>query len=184
MRNRRFLIAMLLLGPVPGLCWSRASESLPRFTDEREAAALCFIRKHSPEALVLLTQLKKDSPIQYQHEIREVFHVTELLAGLQDEPKRYDLELKIWKTESRAHALVARLATPSEDERRKVEALLLELARELVDLDIGVLEWKAEQLDKELLEVKDELSRNREQIDKVTRSRYEGLIGKVKKVRK
>ena len=60
----------------------------------------------------------------------------------------------------------------------------LELARELVDLDVQVLEWKAEQLDKELGELKDELAKNREQIDKVTRSRFDGLVNKVKKPRK
>jgi hypothetical protein len=163
---------------------SAAEDSLPRFTEEREAAALFFVRKHAPEVLALLAQLKKDNLAQYQNEIREVFRVTELLADLEDLPRRHDLELKIWKAESRALALVARLATPNEEDRRKVEASLLELARELVDLDIQVLEWKGEMLDKEIGEIKDELARTRENIDKVTRSRYEGLVGKVRKPRK
>jgi hypothetical protein len=47
-----------------------------------------------------------------------------------------------------------------------------------------VLELKAEQLDKELGEIKDDLAKTRDQIDKVTRTRYEGLLDKVKKARK
>jgi hypothetical protein len=181
----RTLPTLLLLGVIVSAAPAAPrADDLPRFTEEREAAALFFIKKHAPEVVPLLEQLKKDNLTQYQHEIREVFHVTELLADLQDEPRRYDLELKIWKTESKAYALVARLSTPSEEERKKVETALQELARELVDLDIQVLELKAEQLDKELGEVKDELAKTREQIDKVTRSRYEALQSQVKKRKK
>jgi hypothetical protein len=172
-----------LLTLVLALAGSRA-DPLPRFTEEREAAALFFVKKHAAEVLPLLAQLKKTNLAQYQQEIREVFYVTELLAELQDEPRRYELELKIWKTESKAHALVARLSTPSQEERKRVEANLHELAKELVELDIQVLELKAEQLDKELGDIKDELSRTRDQFDKVARTRYEGLLGKVRKLRK
>jgi hypothetical protein len=180
MRTGLTLILVLFLG----LAWTRAGDAPPRFTEEREAAAVYFVRKHAPEVLPLLMQLKKDSPTQYQHEIREVFYVTELLAELMDDPKRHELELRIWKAESRARALTARLSIPAEDERKKVEANLQEMARELVELDIQVLELKAEQLDKELSETKEELVRTREQIDKATRTRYEGLVGKVKKPRR
>src|SRR5690242_11756353 len=76
--------------------------SLPRFTETREAAALFFVKKHVPEVLPLLEQLKKSNPTQYQQEIREVFQVTEMLADLQDDPPRQELELKVWKTETRA----------------------------------------------------------------------------------
>ncbi len=157
---------------------------LPRFTEEREAAARFFIKKHVPEVLPLLEELKKSNPAQYQQEVREVFKVTEMLADLQDDPRRHDLELKIWKTESKAHALVAQLSTPKEEQRKKVEANLQEMARELVDLDIQVLELKADQLDKELGEVKDELAKTRDNLDKNIKARYEGLVDQAKKRKK
>jgi len=159
----------------------KAEDALPRFTEEREAGALFFIRKYVPEIVPLLEQLKKTNAAQYQHEIREVFHVTEMLADLQDDPRRHDLELKVWITESKARALVARLSTPNEAERKKAEAGLQELARELVDLDVQILELKAEQLDKELGEVKEELTKMREQADKEIRLRYEGLLDQARK---
>jgi hypothetical protein len=155
--------------------------NLPRFTEEREAAARFFIKKHVPEILPLLDELKKNNPASYQQEIREVFQVTEMLADLQDDPRRHDLELRIWTAESKAHALIAKLATPKEDERKKVEASLQELARELVELDIQVLELKAEQLDKELGGINQELSKARDHMDRDVKKRYEGLLNQAKK---
>jgi hypothetical protein len=35
------------------------TSNLPRFTEEREAAALFFVKKHVPELLPLLEELKK-----------------------------------------------------------------------------------------------------------------------------
>ena len=160
-----------------------APPELPRFTEEREAAALHFLKRHVPELLPLLDELKKNAPVQYQHEIREVFRVTEMLADLQDDPRRHDLELKIWKTETRAHALVARLAVPK-DERKKIETDLHDMARDLVDLDIQVLELKIDQLDKELAELKEELNRTRDQMDRTVKVKYDWLLEQGKKHRK
>jgi hypothetical protein len=158
--------------------------SLPRFTEEREAAALFFVKKNAPEIAPLLDQLKKDSEVQYQREIREIFQVTEYLAELQDDPRRHDLELKIWKTENKVYLLVAKLPALSEDERKKTEASIHDLARELVNLDIQVLELRSDRLSKELADVKDGLAKARDQIDKQTQSRYEALLEQAKKRKK
>jgi hypothetical protein len=177
-------VCVLLAGRLGAAPLNERENSLPRFTEEREAAALFFVKKHVPEVLPLLTQLKKANPRQYQQEIREVFQVTEMLAELQDEPRRHELELKIWKAETRASVLVAKLSTPNDEERKKVEAGLQELAKELVDLDIQVLEHKADVLDKELGTVKDELARARDQMEKQTETRYKGLLEQAKKRKK
>ncbi|HEV3235413.1 MAG TPA: hypothetical protein VGZ25_00395 [Gemmataceae bacterium] len=159
-------------------------KSLPRFTEEREAAALFFVKKHLPELLPLLEQLKKNGIQQYRTEIREIFQATEWLADLQDDTRRHDLELKIWKAENKAFALAAQLSTAVQEERKKIEVQLQELSKELVDLDVQVLEYKAEQLDKELGEVKDELAKAKENNDKQVKDRYEMLLEKAKKRRK
>ncbi|MCS6850245.1 MAG: hypothetical protein NZ700_03630 [Gemmataceae bacterium] len=178
----RWVMATGLL--LVGGLWAADDAALPRFTEEREAAALFFVRKHLPELLPLLDELKKNNVANYQRQIREIFHVTELLADLRDEPRRYELELRIWQTENRAHVLVARLATPNDEVRQRLEAMLQTLARELVELEMQVLEFRAEQLDKELGEVKEELARLRENPDKEARERYESLLDKARKRRK
>jgi hypothetical protein len=185
MRTALILLGSLVLAAGLAASPARADRSsLPRFTEEREAAALFFVKKHIPELLPLLEDLKKSNPARYQQEVREIFQVTEMLAELQDEPRRHELELKIWKCENRAHVLVARLATPKEEERKKILEQLRELARELVDLDIQDLELQAEQLDKEVGEVKDELARAREQVEQNVKARYEELLDKAKKPKK
>jgi hypothetical protein len=182
---------LVLLGTlvfVPIQSWASAPESdpkpLPRFTEEREAAALFFVKKHLPESVPLLEQLKKNSLQQYRTEIREIFQATEWLADLQDDTRRHELELKIWKAENKAFAVAAQLSTVPEEERKKIEVQLQDLAKELVDLDVQVLEYKSEQLDKELGELKDELAKAKENNDKQIKDRYEMLLEKAKKRRK
>jgi plasmid stabilization system protein ParE len=157
---------------------------LPRFTEEREAAALCFLRKNASDLLSLVEHLKKDNPTRYQHEIRAVFQVAEMLADLEEDPARHDLELEIWKIESKAHSLAARLPNQLDTERRKSEAELQKMARQLVDLDTRVLVLKAEQAEKELSEIRDELAKARDQGPARAKARYDNLIEQGRKRRK
>src|SRR5262245_55115605 len=149
-------VAVVLLAPAIA-----PAEPLPRFTEEREAAALHFVRKHCPELVPLLDELKKANRTAYELQIRETFQVTELLAELQDDSKRYDLELKIWKAENKALVLVAKLATPKEDERKVIEGQLQALAKELVELEVQSLEHRVELIQSELASAKDELTKFR-----------------------
>jgi hypothetical protein len=151
-----------------------------QFTEEREAAALHFVKKHVPELVPLLEQLKRNNQAQYQREICAIFQVTEWLADLRDDDRRHNLELKIWIAENKANALITQLSTPLEEDRKRVEEGLQNLAKELVELEIQVLELKAEQLEKELSEVKDELGKTRETSDKKIKERYESLLDKAK----
>lgn len=162
-------------------CAAPAGDPLPRFTEEREAAALHFVRKHCPELVPLLEDLKRANRAAYELQVRETFQVTELLADLQDDPKRYELELKIWKAENKAFVLVAKLATPKEDDRKAIEDQLLALAKELVELDVRSLEHRAEVLRAELATTKDELSKLRDNFDRTVKERHEGLMEKARK---
>jgi hypothetical protein len=170
--------------------WLRAAtgkapaDKLPRYTEEREAAALHFVKKNLPELLPVLARLKKNSRTQYQREVREIFYDTELLAELSEDASRYQLELKIWKAENKARLLIAKLSTPNEERRKMLQGQIRSLAKELVDLDLKVLKRKAEQLDKELGEVKEEMSRITDNKDKIARERFKGLLNKAKKPKK
>jgi hypothetical protein len=157
---------------------------LPRFTEEREAAALCFLKKNASELLSLLERLKRDNPARYQQEIRAVFQVAEMLADLEEDPQRHDLELQIWKLESKAHSLAARLQGQGEVERRTTEVELQKMARQLVDLDTRVLELKTEQAEKELSDLREELSKARGQVSDRTKARYDSLVEQGRKRRK
>jgi len=155
--------------------------SLPRFTEEREAAALHFVRKHCPELLPLLEELKRTNRPLYERQILETFQVTELLADLLDDPKRYEVELRIWKTENQAMVLVAQLTTAKPEERDSLDQRLQHLARELIELEAQAIECRIELLQAELAFHKEELAKHRDQIDRLARERYEALLEKARK---
>jgi hypothetical protein len=163
--------------------WLPAADALPRFTEEREAAALHFVRKQCPEQVPLLEELKKSNRATYEDKIRETFQITELLADLQEDPKRYELELKIWKAENKAIVLVAKLATLRDDDRRLIEEQLKTLAKELVDLELLSLEHRVEVLTTELTIARDELTKARDSLDRTTKEKYDSLIEKARKKR-
>ncbi len=158
-----------------------AAAPLPRFTEEREAAALHFIRKHCPELLPLMEDLKRTNRPLYERQILETFRVSEMLAELLDDPKRYDLELKIWKAENQALVVVAQLAAAAAEDRPALEQRLLVLARELVELDAQTLENRIAFLQSELAFHREELSKIRDHFDEAVKARYESLLERIKK---
>ena len=166
---------------VAACMFSVASAEPPRFTEEREAAALHFVKKQCPELLPLLDELKKSNRAAYEAQIRETFQVTELLAELQDDEKRFALELKVWKAENKALVLVARLATPKEEDRNAIESQLQVLARELVELELQSLEQRIELLQSELAASKDELGKFRDNLKRSVKDRYESLLEKARR---
>lgn len=173
-------LALLLWASLAQLAsaWATADRSadLPRFTEAREAAALFFVRKHVPEMLPLLDQLKKTDSSKYEREISYVFHVTELLADLRDNPARHDLELQIWIAQNKAQVLVARLVTLASPQREKSLMQLKGLAERLVQLDVQVLELKERQLKQQLSEVRADLSQLRQQQDQQIQARLQQLL--------
>jgi hypothetical protein len=176
-----FACAAALAVSVSYPCTAPAADPLPKFTEEREAAALHFVKKHCPDLLPLLEDLKKTNRPAYELQVRETFQVTELLADLQDDPKRHDLELRIWKAENKALVLVAKLATPKEEDRKAVEEQLQVLAKELVELDLQSMEHRVEVLRTELATATAELTKFRDNLDRNVKERFEALVEKARK---
>jgi hypothetical protein len=163
--------------------FSPAAEPLPRFTEEREAAALVFVRKHCGELVPLLEELKRGNRIAYETKIRELFHISEFLAELQDDPKRYDLELRTWKAENKALIVVAKWTMAKEDDRSALEDQLNALVRELVELEAQALEHRVELLSAELAATKDELGKLRDNVERLVKERVELLLDKSRRKR-
>jgi len=161
-----------------------ASDALPRFTEEREAAALHFVRKHCPELVPALDELRRNARPMYERQVREIFQVTEMLADLRDDRDRYEHELKVWKAENRAFLLAARLATIKPADRKRIEESLQQLARERVDLDMRNLEMQTATLEVELRSARNELERLRENLEQSARERYDLLLERAQKRKK
>ncbi|MBW3595656.1 MAG: hypothetical protein KY475_00110 [Planctomycetes bacterium] len=88
----------------------------PGVTPEREAAAMTFVRQHHAELVDLLRYLKDQQPAAYRQAILDLFRVSERLAQAQERDyDRYELELALWKAESRIELLAARLKMAGRD---------------------------------------------------------------------
>lgn len=136
---------------------SRQNSQVPaRVTAEREAAALMFVQQHHPEIKQLLRILKQNRPTDYERAIRELFRKSEQLAVIQErgDDVRYELELNIWKTESRARLLAARLARSDREDLRKNLHDVLEshytFKRQLIERDRDRLAERLSKMDQNL----------------------------------
>ena len=174
------LIAGLLLGFVllqTKTIATAAEPHLPAFTEEREAAALTFVRRHYPDLLPLLERVRRADWKRYQQEICEIFQFCEALTELRiRDERRYQLELERWKTESRALVLVARLSTSNSAEKPSLQSDLRDAAKRLVELDLELLRLRIEELERELAEARDEMGRAEEKRDLRIQERYQFLF--------
>ncbi|MBL8797426.1 MAG: hypothetical protein JNM56_26220, partial [Planctomycetia bacterium] len=153
----------------------------PRFTEERAAALQFFVRKHLPELVPVLDELKKGNPKRYEQEVGTLFQATEFLAALRDDPRRHDLELKIWQTEQRANLVLAKIALASAADRKALDAQLQDVTKTLVELDAQVLKLRVEQLTKELDEVNAQVAQNQQNAEQLAQERFQALLARVKK---
>lgn len=87
---------------------------------ESETAVLEFVREHHAELAGLLENLKDSRPKEYQKAVRDLTRVRERLAQYKkNNQPRYDLELAMWKAESRTQLLAARLQMNDSSELRE-----------------------------------------------------------------
>lgn len=136
---------------------------LPGMTPEREAAVMTFVKNHHPELSDLLAQLKQSSPQDYERAVLELFRASERLALIQErQPDRYELELDLWKSQSRIQLLAARLSMgDAADLKARLQEELerqLELKKELLLQERARLEQRLGKLDEEI----DRLLQNRQ----------------------
>jgi hypothetical protein len=189
MKTRLFMGLLVLAS---GMSWlSSATQALdgptrghplPAFSEERELAALHFVKKHVPDLVPLLEKLKASDHKKYETEICELFQTCEWLTDLRNEDeKRYALELDIWKTETKSYILVARVSGLRDDEREKHKDELQVYAKKLVDLEMQIMRHRVEALEKELGSARDDLTKAEEQRDSLIKDRYNKLIEEAKR---
>jgi hypothetical protein len=113
------------------------ADPMQEVTPEREAAALTFAKLHHPELASLLKVLKASPHDGYEDAVRDLFKTSERLTRLKARtPERYELELQLWKVDSRIRLLAARLAMEDNEELRDQ---LHKLLREKIDIRAAVL---------------------------------------------
>ncbi len=155
---------------------------LPMFTEEREAAALTFVRKNGPELLKMLEQLKARNPGEYERAIRDLFRTSEMFASIrQEDPARYELALKGWQAEMHTHLLMARLVHQREGDQAKRE--LKEAVEKLVDLQLERVADQVRRLETELERARRHHQEIKGRRDEIVRQQLEARLKAVEQQR-
>ena len=88
----------------------------PGLTSAREAAAMAFVKQHHPELVDLLLYLKQNQPAAYEQAVMDLFRASERLAQQKEvNYDRYEIDLALWKVESRIELLAAKLKMVGRD---------------------------------------------------------------------
>lgn len=153
----------------------RTAKERISITPEREAAVMTFVRRNHAELAELLAHLKENQPKEYERAIRELFRTSERLTLIHDRDReQYDLEVQLWKTQSRIQLLTARLQMGDSDELR---GELRELLGEQIDNRAALLRHDREKAAKRLAKIEDDLQRLESDREKVIERQLQSLTG-------
>jgi hypothetical protein len=146
-----WLLCVLLLCCAQSSARARAdvhpAQTVPTLDASREAASLAFAEEHHPQLASLLSVLEERDPLEYGNAVAEISRTAERLERVHmRDRERYELELTIWKVDSRIRLLAARMAR---DDRISLEQQLKSLLSERSDLRLKQL-----RLEKQRLEVR------------------------------
>ena len=156
-------------------------------TPERETAVTDFVDKHHPELGALLAHLKTNQPKEYERAVRDLFRVTEKLAMVKDrDDRQYDLELKVWKAQSRAQLLVARLkmTDPESANTDELKAQLREILTEQLQARIEVMRLERERTATRLDRLNQDIGKFEKNREAVIDSHVQNLMNQVNANRK
>lgn len=119
--------------------------------EEREAEAIEFAVANHPELAKLVSKLKKVAPAEYKNAVRDLFWNAHRINRMQRDPERHDLELQVWKTESRARLFAARMAGSSDPTtRRDAETKLRSTLQQLTAAKLAKLKFEQKRIAKRL----------------------------------
>ena len=120
----------------------------PMITKGREAAALAFADEHHGELGKLIRRLnKRKNKTAYNRAVRRLFQDSERLAKFKERmaPERYELQLDIWKLDSRIRLLAAKVHR-SRRPNKKLQQQLDHALSDRVDLKIKHVEQERARL--------------------------------------
>jgi hypothetical protein len=151
------LLAVAAVWPVAGWAVDAApAESASRLTAEQQQSALDFVKEHHPQLSTLITRLQKRDPAEYHTALKDVFRTCERLQRMEGRDRqRYEVELKLWKVDSRIRLLAARMAA---DQSPSMESQLRELLNERTDLRLQQLTLERERLNNRIERIDSQVS--------------------------
>lgn len=124
---------------------------------DKEKAALEFASEHHSELGDLLKNLKRSNRGAYDKGIHQLYRDSERLARTRtNNPARYDLEIELWKTESRIRLTAAR--TMMDESRDSLKEDLRELIAHREEVKLRILKQSRERLSAQLSKIDSDIA--------------------------
>jgi len=146
-------------------------------TADQEQEALAFARNQHPELAELLVKLQEKNPKEFEKAMQELHRAQQRLSRLAEQnPKRFPLELNLWKVDSRIRLTMGQMMLERESEEAELKALITErtnLKIELLKFDRSQAAEKVASLDRQI-----------EQLQRDAESDSEKELAKVRQVAK
>jgi len=146
-------------------------------TPDQEQEALAFARNQHPELADLLVKLQEKNPKEFEKAMQELHRAQQRLSRLAEQnPKRFPLELNLWKVDSRIRLTMGQMMLEQESEEAELKALITErtnLKIELLKFDRSQAAEKVASLDRQL-----------EQLQRDAESDAEKELAKVRQIAK
>ena len=128
------------------------AEPVGSVSADKEKAALTFASEHHSELADLLKNLKRSNRNAYEKGIHQLYRDSERLARTRANiPARYDLDVELWKTESRIRLTAAR--TMMDESRESLKEDLRELITHREEVKLQILKHSRERLSTQLSRV-------------------------------
>ncbi len=150
-------------------------------TAQMEQEALTFARQHYAELARVLDALRRTRPQQYRVALRELTRTVRQLKALQKrDPRRYELELAVWKASMKVKLLAARLGMGDDP---ALETELRAAIREQLRARIALQKFLRDRLKQRLEELEENLRRSEANLDREVEQRLKRLKGTVRTAR-
>ncbi len=156
----------------------RAAKPTVSITKEQEAVAKSFVKQNHNDLFELLIHLKEGLPNEYSRAIRDLSRASERLAAIEKrDVARYELELKLWKAQSRRQLITAKLQMAVDD------SLLEELRdtlREEQKLGVAILRHERERFASRVEKLDEQLLAQESDLEAAVEKRFTSLTRSVK----
>jgi hypothetical protein len=151
----------------------KGATPLPPLDKQAEAEVLDFVSEHHAELADLLKQLKDNRPREYQKAMRDLSRVRTRLVNMQkNNEKRFEMELAVWKAETRVQLIAARLHMGDKAELREELRTAL---NEQMDLRLQLLKYERELVQDRLTKIESQLQRFEQERSEVVERQLQTL---------
>jgi len=159
----------------------RRDAPVPRQRGVTERQALAFAEKHYAELAEVLRVLRRSQPQRYREAMRQLTRTVRQLEAIhRRDPRRYELELAVWKAEMKVKLLAARLGMSPET---ALERQLEEAVRQQLLARLALQRYLCERLEARLRELQQEVQRLERTLDQEVQRRVRRLKGAVHRAR-